>query len=114
MSEILNFNIIEKIKTATAKRGPEFLSSLVDNFLVHSFKLINEINLSLDQDDFSQISKYTHQLKGTSASFGAEELAQLCIKIETTDYTEIEPLVKQLIDCYNKTKPEIQRAFTIK
>ena len=90
------------------------MNSLVDNFLVRSAELITEINLALEQDDFPQIIKNIHQLKGTSASLGAEELAQLCLKIETTDYTEITQLVKQLSDCYNKTKPEIKQAFTIK
>ncbi|MFK5970290.1 MAG: hypothetical protein QM487_09260 [Candidatus Marithrix sp.] len=57
MSEILDLNIIEKIKIATAKRSPEFLNSLVDNFLVHSAELITEINLALEQGNFPKISK---------------------------------------------------------
>ncbi len=115
MPDLLNFNVIANIKTATAKRGPEFLESLVDNFLANSLKLITEINESFEQNDFKQISKIAHKLKGTAASLGAEQLAQLCFEIETTDYnTEIGMLIKQLSDCYNKTQPEIKQAFITK
>ncbi|HHB92433.1 MAG TPA: Hpt domain-containing protein [Thioploca sp.] len=114
MSKILDLNIIEKIKIATAKRSPEFLSSLVDNFLVHSAELITEINLALEQSNIPKIIKNIHKLKGTSASFGAEELAQLCSKIETTDHAEIKPLIEQLTDCYDRTKSEIKQVFTSK
>jgi len=112
MSELLNFKVINNIKTATAKRGPKFIESLADNFLAHSFELIAEINQSLEQNDFQQISKNAHKLKGTAASFGAEKLAQLCIEIEATDYAELKPLVEQLSDCYNETQPAIKLAFT--
>ncbi|MBE9562369.1 MAG: Hpt domain-containing protein [Proteobacteria bacterium] len=114
MSELLNFNFIEKIKRATSKREPEFLNSMVGNFLEHSAELIAEINLSFENNDFEQINKYAHQLKGTAASFGAEQLAQLCAEIESSENSEIESLLKQLSDCYNKTQPELKLVFNTK
>ncbi|MDM8565158.1 Hpt domain-containing protein [Candidatus Halobeggiatoa sp. HSG11] len=114
MPNLLNFNVIEKIKKATSKRSPEFLEVMVDNFLEHSYELIIKINLSFENKDFDQINKDIHQLKGTAAGFGAEQLSQLCVEIETTESSQSESLIKQLADCYKETKPQVKLAFTTK
>ncbi|MDM8569376.1 Hpt domain-containing protein [Thiotrichales bacterium HSG1] len=111
MSKLLNLRVIENIKLASSKRGPEFLELLVSNFLEHSYELIDKINLSFKNKEPKKFNNYIHQLKGTAASFGAEQLAQLCIEIEATEDSKVEPLVKKLFDCHNEIQTQIKQAF---
>ncbi|MCK5876600.1 MAG: Hpt domain-containing protein [Candidatus Marithrix sp.] len=111
MPDLLNFKVIKKLKEATIKRGPDFLNSLVDNFLIRSTEIIAEITQSFRQNDFTKMYKHVHQLKGTAASFGAEQLSLLCLELETADHNKLEILIEQLTICLDETKPEIKQAF---
>jgi len=113
---LLDFQLIEKLKTATAKRGSDFWISLVDHFFTQAEALISEISQSNQQGDMEQVNKIAHKLKGSAASFGAFILAQLCSEIENhsaNHYNEakIDLLVNQLEHCYINTRPQLLKAF---
>ncbi|MDM8558789.1 Hpt domain-containing protein [Candidatus Parabeggiatoa sp. HSG14] len=100
---LLDIEVIERVKTASIKRGPEFWKSLVNNFLTHSSTLISEIKQAYQLGHIDQMLKVLHKLKGTTASFGASALAQCCQEIENhcakSNNTEIKLLVSQLENC---------------
>ncbi len=107
---LLDIQVIEKLQAVTAKRGPDFWVSLVEQFLTHSATLIGEIKQLHQQGNIGQVNKIAHKLKGTAASFGALALAQVCKETETYsanyDETKIDLFVKQLDDCYLNTRTQ--------
>lgn len=119
MNTILDIKIIEKLKKASAKRSPDFLESLINQFLTHSQSLANNIKNAHQQGDLLQVSKAAHKLKGSAASFGASKLSLLCEKIENhcanhNNTAQIDLLINQLEECYQYTHEQLLIEFTIK
>ena len=106
---LLDFQAIEKLQIVTAKRGPDFWISLIENFLTHTATLIDELKQFHKQGNQEQVNKIAHKLKGTVASFGALALAQVCKEIENhkQDKTKIDILIKQLDECYLNTQIQL-------
>jgi len=118
LNTMLNIKIIEKLKKASAKRSPDFLDSLISQFLSHSQSLMNEIKYSHQQGDLLQVSKAAHKLKGSAGCFGASQFALLCEKIENHcanhNEAQIDLLINQLEQCYRYTHEQLLIEFSIK
>ncbi|KAK1277542.1 Histidine-containing phosphotransfer protein 1 [Acorus gramineus] len=58
----------------------DFLVDVMSMFFQDSDKLMNEMNIALDQQfvDFKKIEANAHQLKGSSASMGAKRVKDVC------------------------------------
>lgn len=61
--------------------NPDFVAEVVSLFFEDSEKLVNDIARALDQQsvDFRRIDAHVHQLKGSSASVGAERVKNACV-----------------------------------
>jgi len=59
-----------------------FMAELADEFFVNSPALLGEMRSGLAAADAALVRRAAHSLKGTSASFGALELSQLCKQVE--------------------------------
>jgi HPt (histidine-containing phosphotransfer) domain-containing protein len=115
---MLDIKIIEKLKKASAKRRPDFLESLINQFLSHSQSLVNEIKNAHQEDDLLQMSKAAHKLKGSAGCFGASKLSLLSEKIENHcanhNKAQIDLLINQLEQCYLNTHEQLLIEFTTK
>jgi HPt (histidine-containing phosphotransfer) domain-containing protein len=112
---MLDIKIIEKLKKAGAKRSPDFLEALINQFFTHSQSLINDIKSFHQQADLVQMSKAAHKLKGSAGCFGASQLFLLCQKIETHcanhNQRQIDSLIQQLDTCYQYTHEQLLIEF---
>ncbi|KAJ8511567.1 hypothetical protein OPV22_002001 [Ensete ventricosum] len=61
--------------------NPEFVLEVVTLFFEDSEKLLNELSRTLDQQvvDFKKVDAHVHQLKGSSASIGAQRVKNVCM-----------------------------------
>ncbi|KAF3962556.1 hypothetical protein CMV_012945 [Castanea mollissima] len=61
--------------------NPDFVVEVVSLFFQDAEKLLNDITRALDQQsvDFTKVDAHVHQLKGSSASVGAQRVKNGCI-----------------------------------
>ena len=63
--------------------------------------------------DFSEVDALVHQFKGSSASFGARQMATLCVQLRdacaTKDVGACERLVEQLRERFAELRGRLQR-----
>ncbi|KAK4586964.1 hypothetical protein RGQ29_023910 [Quercus rubra] len=61
--------------------NPDFVVEVVSLFFQDAEKLLNDITRALDQQsvDFPKVDAHVHQLKGSSASVGAQRVKNGCI-----------------------------------
>ncbi|XP_042471279.1 histidine-containing phosphotransfer protein 1-like isoform X1 [Zingiber officinale] len=61
--------------------NPEFVLEVVTLFFEDSEKLLDELTRTLDQKtvDFKKVDAHVHQLKGSSASIGAQRVKNVCV-----------------------------------
>ncbi|KAM0954274.1 putative signal transduction histidine kinase, phosphotransfer (Hpt) domain, HPT domain superfamily [Dioscorea sansibarensis] len=61
--------------------NPEFVMEVVSLFFEDSERLLNELTTTLEQQivDFKKVDAHVHQLKGSSASIGAQRVKNVCI-----------------------------------
>ena len=86
---------------------PGILRSLLELFLDTSSKTIYRIEAGVEEENLEQIAFHAHSLKGTAVELGADDLAELCQKVQlmakTADKTSTFALVKDLLNCYKET-----------
>lgn len=93
--------------------GEDVLKELVDLYLEDAPKQISSIELSLKQMDSEGLRRSAHSLKGASANLGANDLAALCLKMETQgklkDFSGTEQLLNDINACLKKTSVEMKK-----
>ncbi|KAG8048287.1 hypothetical protein GUJ93_ZPchr0008g12074 [Zizania palustris] len=62
--------------------APDFVSEVVTLFCDDGERIIGELARQLDQPnvDFDRVDSFAHQLKGSSASVGAQQVKNTCIQ----------------------------------
>lgn len=63
--------------------NPDFVAEVVDLYFEDSASKLEklEAKLATDAVDFNEVDQLVHQFKGSSASFGAQVIAQLCVSL---------------------------------
>ncbi len=79
---LLHKEKIEELKTLSDDPSDNFFKSLIEIFEQRSPSILKEIEQSLVEQDFFQIEKKAHALKGSSSNIGAEKVSQICGEIE--------------------------------
>mmetsp|Transcript_35168 Transcript_35168/g.89033 ORF Transcript_35168/g.89033 Transcript_35168/m.89033 type:complete len:149 (-) Transcript_35168:489-935(-) len=69
--------------TLQDEASPDFVTEVVQLYFEDSVSKIDKIGqmLSTPSPDFNELDQLVHQFKGSSASLGAQMIAQLCIKL---------------------------------
>lgn len=85
--------------------NPNFVCEVVTVFFDDSERLLNELTRVLDQQvvDFKKVDSHVHQLKGSSASIGAQRVKNVCIAFKV--YCE-EGNGEGCIRCLHQVKQE--------
>ncbi|KAK9691838.1 hypothetical protein RND81_09G223400 [Saponaria officinalis] len=70
-----------QLQSLQDESNPKFVIEVVTLFFEDSERLLNEMALSLGQEnvDFKKLDAHVHQLKGSSSSIGAHRVQHSCI-----------------------------------
>jgi HPt (histidine-containing phosphotransfer) domain-containing protein len=58
------------------------LPHLIDSFLIEGDELLQEISTNLEENDFGEVARLAHQLKGLAVVMTGSHLASLAIELE--------------------------------
>ena len=88
------------------------MGSFINTFVGNSPKMIQQIELALENGDVETLYLSAHQLKGGSSSIGALKLSDLAFKIEKAgragETDSIPPLIDQLKSEYQAVETELK------
>ncbi|OWM74167.1 histidine-containing phosphotransfer protein 1-like [Punica granatum] len=85
MNSLLKEGILDsqfaQLQQLQDESNPDFVAEVVNLFFTDSENLINDLSNALGQQnvDFKKVDSCVHQLKGSSASIGAQRLKNTCI-----------------------------------
>lgn len=68
--------------------NPDFVAEVVELYFEDSAGKLDklEAKLAAPTPDFNDIDQLVHQFKGSSASFGAQKLAALCVQVKLLSF----------------------------
>ncbi|KAL8486300.1 hypothetical protein ACS0TY_022642 [Phlomoides rotata] len=77
------FNQLQQLQDES---NPDFVLEVVSLFFEDSQRLLNDLTLALELQnvDFKKIDAHVHQLKGSSASIGAQRVKNSCIAFRSS------------------------------
>ena len=65
----------------------EMLVRVIDSYLEETPQLLEGMTQAISQGDAATLQRYAHNLKSTSATFGAMRLSELCRELESMKLT---------------------------
>jgi HPt (histidine-containing phosphotransfer) domain-containing protein len=95
--DLIDFNIIQGLKDLGGDDGDEFFKEIIDLYKEQYPILLQQIKNYLNNQDYVNLSKSAHALKGASLNIGAKELASVCKTIEINAKTDIKEGYSELI-----------------
>jgi PAS domain S-box-containing protein len=81
--EVLDQNTLVGIRELQLEGAPDFLTELIDMYLVDSTEFMQKIRDGLLKNNNEDVRKAIHTLKGTSGNLGALYFRDICAEIET-------------------------------
>ena len=87
------------------------LNTLLSEFVRTTDSDLKELSNAVNQQQYDQVTRLSHRIKGAAAIVGASELAELTGELESTG-KQTNPdhssrLLNKIIDCYNDVSKEI-------
>eukprot|EP00890_Picochlorum_soloecismus_P001165 jgi/Picsp_1/2049/NSC_05514-R1_histidine phosphotransfer protein len=72
-----------QLRTLQDDSNPDFVKDLIDLYYMDAGSKIESLRGLLGQDevDFQQMDQIVHQFKGSSSSFGAKAMADICVRL---------------------------------
>jgi len=106
---IIDISILEEISSIG---GEEARSRLIDLFIESSNDLIFMIRNNFDNNDYDNLFKHSHELKGASLSIGAYELAywcnRMCRDIESEKYSSLKRYLMKIEKAFLKVSKRLK------
>ena len=92
--------------------SPEMLNEMSTIFLEDAVPLLQKLKQGCSQNDFATISMAAHTLKGSSATIGLEQFANLCLTLESSSQQQEPALFDDLITKLESEYSRIEEALT--
>jgi len=86
--ESLQKQIQQALVTLIGVNDVDIYRELIETYLDCSDKLVNSLQMAIENNDASLLEQAAHSLKSSSASLGAARLAELCKQLETQGRTQ--------------------------
>ncbi len=80
MANIIDMDVIDGLKEVGDQ---DFLIELIDLFLTQAKELVESINQASKAQDLDIINKSAHKLKGSCLNLGANDMGEICQKLES-------------------------------
>jgi HPt (histidine-containing phosphotransfer) domain-containing protein len=74
--------VLERLRALGGDDDPGFLRGLVEEFLAHAERSIDEMRAAVRAGDGARLADLAHGLKGSSANLGARRLSALASAVE--------------------------------
>ena len=92
--------------------NPELFKEILNDFIVPTWNIINEIKTGWENHSAEEIEMSTHKLKSSARSVGATELGDICSILEIAgkeqDWVSIDPLIPRLDAVMNNVEQYIK------
>lgn len=92
--------------------NPELFKEILNEFIVPTWSIINEIKTGWENHSAEEIEMSTHKLKSSARSVGATELGDICSILEIAgkeqDWVSIDPLIPRLDAVMNNVEQYIK------
>jgi len=87
--DLIDFTIIQGLKELGGDDGGEFFKEIIDLYKEQYPILLKQMKDYFINEDFNNLSKSAHALKGASLNIGAKELASICKTIEINAKSDV-------------------------
>lgn len=99
-------------ETVKESMGPDFIVELVDTYAEETPKILEELKVALNAQNFEGFRRAAHSIKSTSNSFGALKLGEIARELEymgrDQNLTGAQDKVKTLEVTCNEVIQELQ------
>jgi HPt (histidine-containing phosphotransfer) domain-containing protein len=102
-NNIIDMDVIEGLKEVGDQ---DFLIELIDLFLNQARELMVSINNAQKINDLTTINKDAHKLKGSCLNLGANQMGEICHKLETNAKENNTEIVNELINTLQSVSTE--------
>lgn len=86
--EIVDMSVLTAFEEVQGKGEPDLIVELIDLYLAEFPKKLSAMKDFVMNNDWDSLKRIAHNLKGSSANLGVNGIAQLCQKIEQTDFSK--------------------------
>jgi HPt (histidine-containing phosphotransfer) domain-containing protein len=87
--DLIDFNVVQGLKELGGDDGDVFFKEIIELYKEQYPKLLFQMKDYLRAEDFENLSKSAHALKGASLNIGAKEIASICKTIEINAKSDI-------------------------
>lgn len=92
--------------------SPEMLDEMAGIFLEDAVPLISQMKDGYSNQDWQSVSRAAHALKGSSATIGLDQLANICLAVETSSKQNEADLVGKHLPTLERAYVQIEKALT--
>ena len=107
----LDLHMLDELRALGGDEGPEFLSSVIEQFLEDIPRHLSGIRQAIEQKDADRLMKATHAFKGSCRNIGATPLAEICFKLEQLGREGTTEGTAHLFDQLNTELSRVQLAL---
>ncbi len=81
-------DVKEALQFIMGNSSPEMLDEMSTIFMNDALLLLNQIKIGYSNQDYKSIDLAAHTLKGSSATIGLQDFADLCLAIEQCNHQQ--------------------------
>jgi HPt (histidine-containing phosphotransfer) domain-containing protein len=100
------------LEAVMGDNSPEMLNEMSTIFLEDAVPLIEKLKHSCSKNDFAAISMAAHTLKGSSATIGLKQFANLCLALESSSQQQEPALFNDLLAKLEVEYIRVEEALT--
>ncbi len=108
----LRMQIQTTLELVMGDSSPELLNEMAKIFLEDAVPLFNQMKTGLSNRDLSAVAMAAHALKGSSATIGLDQFAQLCLAVETSCIQNESELVGKHLATLEHAYVQVEQALT--
>ncbi len=100
---------------SSMSKSPDFLQNLIQGFITDTEQNFSTLVTDIIMLDYPKINDCGHAIAGSASNIGANDLAQLCRKlnhVKPSDNVNLEELLSNALDSYEKTKLSLMHYLT--
>ena len=106
-------SVKEALNIVMGDNSPETLDEMSAIFMEDAIPLIDQIKNAYNNHNYKAVFEAAHTLKGSSATIGLEQLADLCLAIEISSIQQNSDKIREHISILESEYVQIQEALRV-